>query len=659
MNAYDQEDQSLRRNHLLFNPETCEWVEFFTLKISAGKNDVIHNDTGPAVRFGRARTPATSPETPNPQPDSMPTAMSNRYKIFQVERSQFGPLPGEVCIELGPNTISVVLSDELQCAEGSTTFGVECDTFAWFEDGPFITLILREEDPHFNIDLAMTQLANLPGKEGIDFFGVIEARITRRKCPLDAILRKRGFRPVSVGGILPHQGMGGTVYRGDSADPVFAAPPLPTLVGQPGDADFDGLIDVWFRQLQTILEKLKGRFGNIKLVFEHGNVPVPAWFMDWCTSLGIDVEFVEGEGAGNDFISNDASHFVTQHQLAQDTAAHNVDLHLSDLPSADDGELMHCFVQPPSPPSKPVPRVSAAKYTVAAFGRPGRVFQAILGSVRQKPSAEDQVNCGIFAPPEAKPGDTFMVQAFSFLLEDADQAARMAREFDDAARPRGVKTLDVRVPLESKILFHLVIPGMRVDDALQSIVWWGRTQSVNFAVKVPDEMPIGVVIGSITVCLGNVPVGCIKFKVEVKNHVSTVQEPRAEFVATKYKKAFVSYASADKTEVMKRVQMLNKVGVHHFCDVLDLEPGEAWEKIIKEQIAECDLFLLFWSTAARDSEWVTKEVTAALARKGGDDYTLPDIVPVIIEGPPIVAPPAELAHLHFNDRVLYFMSKSH
>ena len=287
--------------------------------------------------------------------------MSNLYKIFQVEHSQFGPLPGGARIVLSPNTISVVLSDELQLAGGSTTFGVECDNFAWFEDGPFITLILREEDPHFNIDLAMSKLSNLPGKEGIDFFESIEARITRRKCPLDSILRGRGLRPISAGGALPHQGMGGTVYRDGGADPVFAAPPLPKLVGQPGDSDFDGLIDLWFRQLQIILETLKKRFGKIQLVFEHGGVPVPAWFMKWCADQGIDIEFVGGQDSksnleppsDNESFSiqpksflrlEDASHrFSGQAAVGRSPAVYILDglpkEYLDDIPEVSSGKL--------------------------------------------------------------------------------------------------------------------------------------------------------------------------------------------------------------------------------------------------------------------------------------------------------------------------------
>jgi hypothetical protein len=34
----------------------------------------------------------------------------------------------------------------------------------------------------------------------------------------------------------------------------------------------------------------------------------------------------------------------------------------------------------------------------------------------------------------------------------------------------------------------------------------------------------------------------------------------------------------------------------------------------------------------------------------------PDIVPVVIEGPPIPTPPDVLAHLHFGDNVLYVLA---
>jgi hypothetical protein len=42
-------------------------------------------------------------------------------------------------------------------------------------------------------------------------------------------------------------------------------------------------------------------------------------------------------------------------------------------------------------------------------------------------------------------------------------------------------------------------------------------------------------------------------------------------------------------------------------------------------------------------------------RRGEDEFAPPDTIPVILEGPPSPAPPPELKHLHFNDRLIYFM----
>jgi hypothetical protein len=86
--------------------------------------------------------------------------------------------------------------------------------------------------------------------------------------------------------------------------------------------------------------------------------------------------------------------------------------------------------------------------------------------------------------------------------------------------------------------------------------------------------------------------------------------------------------------------------------VLDFDPGDRWAQKLFRHIDESDVMFLFWSSAARDSKWVRKEWQYGLKKKG-DDY----IRPVIIEGPPPPEPPRELKHLHFADRLLYFIKE--
>ena len=111
-------------------------------------------------------------------------------------------------------------------------------------------------------------------------------------------------------------------------------------------------------------------------------------------------------------------------------------------------------------------------------------------------------------------------------------------------------------------------------------------------------------------------------------------------------------------EVLKRVQMLERVKIDFFQDVLSLEPGERWAKALYKNIDRSDVFLLFWSSNAKKSKWVLREVRYAMNLHGGDDLAPPEIVPVLIEGPPPVAPPPELKDLHFNDKFLYFIAGS-
>jgi hypothetical protein len=121
----------------------------------------------------------------------------------------------------------------------------------------------------------------------------------------------------------------------------------------------------------------------------------------------------------------------------------------------------------------------------------------------------------------------------------------------------------------------------------------------------------------------------------------------------RFTNAFVSYASQDRSDVLSRLQMLEAVGIHYFHDLLSLEPGERWERELYRHIDESDLFLLFWSKAAKKSKWVRREAARALDRQRADPAELPEIRPVMLGNPPVVPPWPELAHLHFNDRLIY------
>jgi hypothetical protein len=286
---------------------------------------------------------------------------------------------------------------------------------------------------------------------------------------------------------------------------------------------------------------------------------------------------------------------------------------------------------------------------------------SILGSQSVPPRqpeipGADPVDCSVMAPPSVASGAMILVQVFLHTPDQAEAARALAQEADAGTQRLGYHPLEVDLPRGSPVMVGLSIPKMEVDEPVQKVVWQGRTTSLQFGVSVPPGVEPGTVLGKVTLHLEGVPVGHIRFKLEVVAGSRTSLVPqRVDDQAQRYTQAFISYSSKDRIEVLKRVQMLERFHIHFFQDVLDLEPGMRWEQELYKHIDHCDLFLLFWSSAAKESPWVDKEVRYALARKQDDAEASPEIVPVLIEGPPVPMPPEHLAHLHFNDRLLYFM----
>jgi TIR domain len=161
----------------------------------------------------------------------------------------------------------------------------------------------------------------------------------------------------------------------------------------------------------------------------------------------------------------------------------------------------------------------------------------------------------------------------------------------------------------------------------------------------------------VTVLVDTVPVGSIMFALKATKEESAAPEIALRGDrAKRYAYAFLSYASPDRPEVIKRAQGLKAGGTDFFNDLPSLEPGERWEKRLYQEIDRCDVFYLFWSSKAKASPWVMKETEYALARRARSGTGEPDIIPVIIEGPPPPTPPGSLKDIHFNDSLIYVLA---
>src|SRR5215831_19029705 len=112
-----------------------------------------------------------------------------------------------------------------------------------------------------------------------------------------------------------------------------------------------------------------------------------------------------------------------------------------------------------------------------------------------------------------------------------------------------------------------------------------------------------------------------------------------------FRATFKSYASQDRIRVLDRLSEIERSGVDVFIDCLSLHPGDKWKARLKREICDRDLFMLFWSNHARDSQWVEWEWRTALHYKGVDGIEPHPLDPILE-----AEPPDELRDLHFCDR---------
>ncbi|HOC55787.1 MAG TPA: tetratricopeptide repeat protein [Verrucomicrobiota bacterium] len=262
---------------------------------------------------------------------------------------------------------------------------------------------------------------------------------------------------------------------------------------------------------------------------------------------------------------------------------------------------------------------------------------------------KDEVECTVFAPPEVQPGDAVLIQVFAHLAKEAQQASRLAKKADPDSTRRGGTNLAALVDRGSRLTFELEMPPLAVRNPVQTLLWAGKTDSLQFAVGVPSNLPAQSIVGTIYVSLDSMPLGQVSFKlVLVGQGQSPRRTPHQTGEAHRYQQAFISYSSKDRREVLKRVPVLAAMGIEYRQDIFSLEPGDEWLSKLRGWIEESDVFLLFWSSNAKESKWVEMEWRHAL-NLGRQGF----IRPVSIEGPPLPAPPPELAHLHFGERSLY------
>lgn len=222
------------------------------------------------------------------------------------------------------------------------------------------------------------------------------------------------------------------------------------------------------------------------------------------------------------------------------------------------------------------------------------------------------VRLGASAPSAAMPGSSFTARFVAYHPDLEVDMTRQLNEWDpgsthrlDAARTNWELGTLVSVRAYGKDL--IVVP--QVDE----FCWQGEKHILNYHVRVGEnatggrDLKFDVYVEDFRLARVWLPLE-VGHEATSEPHMKTISSPRT---------AFASYASEDRPRVLDRVAALEiHCGLHVFLDCVSMRPNAKWRELLPEMVLESDQLLLFWSKAARDSEWVNKEWRLAFGRRG-------------------------------------------
>ena len=306
---------------------------------------------------------------------------------------------------------------------------------------------------------------------------------------------------------------------------------------------------------------------------------------------------------------------------------------------------------PAAPVADETTSPSHASYTTPISGSPLHSAPG-YGHRHPSPTQKDHVNFSAMAQGQLEAGSRFILDIWAHTQSQTKQVEARANEMGRG----GLKGTKQGVPVEQgRVLdVRLDLPGFDVADPVGVLVWNGEPVNASFPVTVPKDCTKGPHLGVATMSSGRVMICKIDFQIEIGVGARAASEDLT-VKAVYPEKAFASYSSQNRDEVMLCLQMAQKWApkMKVDIDVISLRSGQDYREVLERLIPAQDVFYLFWSKPASQSEEVEWEWRLALRKKG---LGFIDIIP--LEDPRQVPPPEELSSLHFNDKWLAFKGRS-
>jgi hypothetical protein len=262
----------------------------------------------------------------------------------------------------------------------------------------------------------------------------------------------------------------------------------------------------------------------------------------------------------------------------------------------------------------------------------------------------DNVQFTVTAPGSLLPGAASEVQFWVHVGQQTEAELMRFHEMHhrdtDTTNPQGPVRLQHGACLSIRLRLG---GGLQCIESHRWFTWAGEIGNASFSIIVPPGVLEGDLVALASIRLNGCQIAKLSFLLNIGSKTMPSRAVHCQTVT--HRKAFASYASEDRDEVMARVQNIQAVynGLKICVDSVDLRSVTYFEYDLYSRIDAAGVFYLFWCRHAMVSGWVTREWGRALKSKGLDF-----IDPVPLESLESAPPPEELAARDFDRPLLVF-----
>ncbi len=255
------------------------------------------------------------------------------------------------------------------------------------------------------------------------------------------------------------------------------------------------------------------------------------------------------------------------------------------------------------------------------------------------------VRFAAYYPKELAPNVWQPVKAYAMLGYAAEAVAADAEGGDAEKLPDILfdrnRNLRYRIPEGAQVTVTPHMKGFQFNPQTVSIGFYRTWHRFDFEMRAVDARLDEATNGHLTFMVDGLVVSDVPLSVYVGKSITTDRKDIIRRVFRKpYRSVYASVADADKALAERCQRVYEALGMYTMRDVMEMRAGGDWNEDLLKLVDEAEVFQLFWSGAAAQSEAVAQEIDRALTHTNRENF----IRPVVWEQP-ATALPASLQHV--------------